>query len=93
MSGLDASKKLTILRYTHVPHAAEAHQRDARCWRRASFADLVEQRAAIDKSCIAAERHETGGLRWSLGTFCVEGRVSAGSARAEVDTYQVQRSV
>jgi hypothetical protein len=31
------------------PYSAEAHQRDARCWRSASFADLVERRATVDK--------------------------------------------
>jgi hypothetical protein len=70
---LDASTKLRPLPLD-LPHPAEAHQRDARCWRSASLADLIEQRPAVDKVGVAAERHEARGLWWSLGTFCVEER-------------------
>jgi hypothetical protein len=58
----------------NLPHAAQAHQRYPRRWRCASFTDLIEQRAAVDKVAIAAERHEAGRLWWSLGTFCAEER-------------------
>jgi hypothetical protein len=52
------------------PHPTQAHQRDARCWRSASLADLVEQRSTVDKVGVAAEGQEARGLRWSLRTFC-----------------------
>jgi hypothetical protein len=53
-----------------LPHPAKAHQRDTRCWRSASLANLIEQRSTVDEVCVATERHEARGLWWSLRTFC-----------------------
>jgi hypothetical protein len=61
----------------NLPHATEAHQRHSRRWRRASFVDLIEQRPAVYKACVASERHEARGSWWSLGTFCASVRVGA----------------
>ena len=52
----------------NLPHTAETHQRDSRCWRRASLADLLKQRRAVDKVWVAPERHAARRSRRGLRT-------------------------
>jgi hypothetical protein len=52
------------------PYSAKTYQRHSRCWRRASLADLVEQRGTTDKVWVAPERHEARRLWWSLRALC-----------------------
>jgi hypothetical protein len=67
-------RALTKALLPNLPYPAEARQRYSRCWRRASFTNMIEQRPAVDKVYIAGEGHEAGGLWWSLGTFYAEER-------------------
>src|SRR4051812_48328678 len=72
--------------FIRSPHAAQAHQRYSRCWCRASFAYLIEQRSPVDKVRVATERHEARGLWWSLRALCKDGAVSSAFVKAEAST-------